>query len=180
MSEEREDIFTKDSDYALFVGKKFGYYVRRWNVILKEKCNNDIEKLKKREMSHISFNVCAFFFTYFWDFYRKMYARGILTLFGIIAASFVSPVFQVIAWIASMVAYGMYGNGVYFSYVNKKIEKLKKEIQNPDILKSEIINTGGTSKIAVFVGILVISVLILIGIAIQEENVKNENSNSSG
>ena len=68
-----EDAFSPKSNYALFVGKSYGYYAAKWSKILHSKCNGEVEALRKHNLSHVSWNFWAFLFGFAWLSYRKMY-----------------------------------------------------------------------------------------------------------
>ncbi len=156
--EHEKNTLATDPNYALFVGKNFNYYSVKWYKLLQSKCGGDLEKLKKHSAKHASFNICAFFFNILWFAYRKMYFKAALCLIIMCNLSFVH---WSLSWVMAFVI-GLYGNKFYFLQVSKKISKLQKEIQNPDILKSEIIKTGGTSKIGVFWFIVLCSVIAVL------------------
>ncbi len=134
------DIFSPGSNYALFVGKSYGYYLVKWSKILHSKCSDDVEVMRKNSFSHMSWNFWAFLFGFTWLSYRKMY---LLSFLFILVAALV-PHFLLV----EALALGLYGNKLYFRFVNKKLNKLEENIKNQDILKSEMLKSGATSKLS--------------------------------
>lgn len=140
----------KEHQIALFVGAKYAkYYKEKFDQIT-----------PKKQMA--GFNIAAFFLTFAWFFYRKMYAIG----FGFVAMILVigmiceylnfTPSSMGIG--ISMVS-GMMGNAIYKQFVEKNISKIEKlHLQTNDI-NTQIQKKGGTSLLA---GGVTLSLMILL------------------
>lgn len=99
------------------------------------------------------FNVCAFFFSTFYMFYRKMFLYGLLVFIAnLILMNFISDKLS----IAVGVLLGVFLNKFYVSEVRKRVAKLKQS--NPQMsheeLKTLCANKGGTSVGSIFLGFL--------------------------
>ncbi len=151
-SSSQSEIFSTNSNYALFVGKNFNYYFSKWSELLNKKCKGDLDILRKSRINQVSWNLWAFVFGIFWFAYRKMYLWAI--------TSFITLTFiPWVGWVQCFII-GFYGNRLYFQFVDKKVKKLEEEIKNDDVLKAEIIKAGSTSKLAVFIAV-VVTVIVL-------------------
>lgn len=161
-NESIEDIFAQDSLYSLFVGKKFGYYAKKW-YDLSKKHENNIDQFRKFSFADISFNLPALIFNVIWCFYRKMYLNGII--WSILITLGFRFTEEGILWPLGFILpilFGLYSNKFYFIHVSKKIQKLKKAIDNKDVLKAEIMKKGDTSKLAIFGGTILTGIVVFI------------------
>lgn len=137
----------------LFIGeKKQHYYIRKWSKGLN------------------SWNWAAFFFSFFWLGYRKMY-RPIFSILGIfILLDIVVTVLgiddtnfnNVIGFVVSCTL-GITGNNFYRLHALKSIRELpESNTSDPELLKNEIQLRGGTSWKGVFVALALFVVYLLI------------------
>ncbi|WP_457624809.1 DUF2628 domain-containing protein [Persephonella sp.] len=139
--------------YRIFIGERADYY---------------IEKFKKFEETGgaLSWNWAAFFFGLLWMLYRKMYLYSavfiVLLLFFIGALIYFGlysePVMIGIQlWL--YVGFGAFGNYIYYTFVESKVSKLEKEIQDIEQLKVALARKGGTDKITPVLFFLIIFIL---------------------
>lgn len=132
----------------LYIGeKKADFYFKKWD--------------KKPN----TWNWSAFFLSFFWLGYRRMYKPvilifGFLFLYVLITTIFdlnVDSISSAIG-IGLSVGIGLSGNQLYQSHVKKAIEKLQKEGRNAEQVKNKLLIDGGGSWKGVFAafGIFVI------------------------
>lgn len=110
------------------------------------------------------FNVCAFFFSTFYMFYRKMFLYGLLVF--IVNLILMNCIDESLS-IAVSVLLGVFLNKLYVIEVKKRVAKLKQS--NPQMSQEELkalcANKGGTSVGKIFLGFLAemgITIVILI------------------
>lgn len=163
---QQQDIFSTNSNYALFVGKNFKYYSSKWYKFLSK---GGLQEMRKQRFGDISFNFWAFFFNSIWCFYRKMYLKGILFMIGVAILGGINPVITLLACLIL----GIYANKVYFLHVDKKISKILSSNGNNEVARLEIIKTGGTSGFGAFIGLIVMSLFISIALLASNEEFKN-------
>jgi Tfp pilus assembly major pilin PilA len=122
----------------------------------------------------ISWNWPAFFISFYWLLYRKMWVWALLYFLlpiplGIIEA-ILSPVSEATVGIvysaflaAIFIAFPMYANAIYYKHIKAKIQKAKN--YSPDIEKQlrMLAAEGGTSGVALII-ILIIVFIAIIGI----------------
>lgn len=109
------------------IGKKAEYYLPRFEQM--ESFN-----------SFISWNWCAFLFSYLWMLYRKMYAFGIglMVLSSVLTLTGLGGV-----GILVMIACGLCGNFLYMKDINNRTEKAMN--MQPEQREAYIEKCGGTS-----------------------------------
>ena len=135
---------------ALFVGDEYqNYYKEKFALIT-----------PKKQIS--GFNLPAFFLTFAWFFYRKMYAIG----FGFLALVFViGLICEYLNFTPSSlgigisVLYGLMGNAIYKQFVEKKLSNIQKLNSHTVDLDTEIQKQGGTSLVA---GAITLTIMILL------------------
>lgn len=130
------------------------------NNLLRDFIGKNYEKLSTRK-----FNFSAFFFSVLYGFYRKMYLYSILWF---VVASILIFAFSSI-WIGLIlnVFVGFVFNPVYMHFVDKKVYQIQQRNagKSMDELRGICNDKGGTSVLAVFVGIFIlffITVLIVL------------------
>ncbi|MBU5467363.1 DUF2628 domain-containing protein [Virgibacillus sp. MSJ-26] len=138
---------------SLYVGDKIDYYRAKW-----------------KKGKNISWNWPAFFLTFFWLGYRKMY-RTVFIIVGIyFALDIVSLVTGVdldsttnIGLVVSVVL-GLSGNNLYKEHVNRQVNRIEEE--QGENAESYIRENGGPSwggvgvSVAIFLGYAVISAFL--------------------
>lgn len=134
---------------ALFVGPKFStYYYEKFSKIAN---SNAVS----------GFNFGAFFFSFIWFFYRKMYWYGSLFLLLILLLGAVCTfleIRQAIFTLPLSIYIAIYANSIYKNFVDKKIRKI--ENLKVDDLEKQLIKRGRTSSIAVVSIFLTIAALL--------------------
>lgn len=135
---------------ALFVGDQYQHYYKEKFALI----------TPKKQMA--GFNVAAFFLTFAWFFYRKMYAVG----FGLFALIFViGLICQYLNFtppsmgIGISVLYGLMGNAIYKQFVEKKISNIQKSHSQSVDINTEIQKQGGTSLLA---GGITLTIMVLL------------------
>ncbi len=94
-----------DEDYAAFVGKNVQKFLSKFTGFRMDPGG-----------FHASWNWAAFFFSFWWFLYRKMYMWAVICFI-----TFWLPYFNLIVWIA----WGVAANGLYFKHANEKISEVK-------------------------------------------------------
>lgn len=141
---------TREKDLLIaFVGLQHDYYLEKWQ---------DKEKLFQK------LNIAAFFLSFFWLLYRKMYlevAIGILVLIAwgafdiyVLGTILSVPVYNVYDRISSIVVgimFGLGGNYLYLKSAQRKIKKLEMEDYSESELFEKVKKAGGTSILSVLI-----------------------------
>lgn len=154
-SQENDSTFAED--LMLFVDQKSDYYKNKWEKM----------ELKK---NGFSFNAGAFFFTFFWLGYRKMYKLVFFISLAFLASdaflyvvgyqyqldSFIDPVDRAIGTATSALL-GFYGNMLYKKHAKKKVLEIRDTTSHSSDRKIKLKKQGGRA----FSGVL-ISALIFI------------------
>lgn len=133
------------------------------------------------------FNFSAWFFSFFYILYRKMYIQGSLLFLGISGLSFfLSSEVSTILVSALLILIGFMFNGIYMNYVKKQVNLIRKN--NPNCSEEKLIDIckskGGTN---IFIAIAISVVLSTITSTIYyistyqqvntiQENVGDENN----
>jgi hypothetical protein len=142
---------TLEQNLRIFVGDNEEYYERKWN-------------------KEYSWNWVAFFFTFFWLGYRKMFKQIIIlislfTLLDVIIyfldtedATATSLIF---GFIFSLI-YGFIGNSLYKKKAEKTIINIKRINYSEDNEEKEIAKKGGTSIAGIFgaIGLIILYFII--------------------
>ncbi|MCM3497659.1 DUF2628 domain-containing protein [Paenibacillus lactis] len=111
----------------------------------------------------VSFNAGAFFFTFVWLAYRKMY------LFSFLYYLLSAVVFFVlgelgISWLYGIVLFvimGFIGNRLYLHFAENKIARISSMYSDPDEQRKRIVQAGGTNfGAAFFVGVVYVALFI--------------------
>jgi len=148
--------------YALAIGdKNRDYYLRRFEEF-------------DREGTKFGWNWPAFFFTFWWLMYRKMWGKAALYFIlpniiaaGIGASAAVAPGFAVFAYCAYLLGLfvipPLISNGGYYRHCQKLIASARNTSNNPQAQFAVLARKGGTSNIAL---ILVMVMAIVAGIGI--------------
>lgn len=150
-------------EIAAFAGKNQAYYARAW------------KRLNTPGATTAGFNGAAFFCSYFWILYRRLYDLaaifGALFLIEVISSDwyFTShPQLQeaqkswdlLIRVVISVVA-GQFGNLWYLRHATRMIDYARRKAVDPATL-------GGTSRVAVLVGTVAIIVAGGIGFVVSD------------
>ncbi|WP_158217615.1 DUF2628 domain-containing protein [Lottiidibacillus patelloidae] len=156
---QSEDLSTEEpnQDEVLaeaYVGSKYPYYKEKW--------------VKMDETgSGGAGNIAAFFLGVFWLGYRKMYRELLFIALAFLlidfllvyvinyqysTESFIDPVDSVIGLAASILM-AIFGNKLYKSHVDRKIEKIKKEDSNFDETIKIAKRKGGNRWLGVLIAL---------------------------
>ena len=145
----------KEEQRALFIGEKYKeYYQSRFEKIT-----------PKKQM--VGFHWAAFFLTFAWMFYRKMYVLGFGFLVLMISISLILEnlgMSNSSTGIGISVVCGLMGNAIYMQFVDKKIEKINAGFNTEDEINREIQKQGGTNPIALGISIAIIIILVMFSI----------------
>lgn len=163
-SQDGQEPYTTEADKRLdalkhFVGNKFTYYFRKWDI-------------ESGEVRNVSWNWAAFFLGMFWAGYRKMYGvlfiniliwlliDGVLLAVGLGEMESLSTVIGV----STSVVYGFWGNYFYYLFANKKIEK-NRGIDG-EYSEQLLRLNGGTSGLGIFISIVSMIGYIMVAVTI--------------
>ena len=149
--------------FKLFIQENTSYYLSSWELI--ESTN-----------SNYSWNWSAFFFTYFWLLYRKMY----LTVLIVFIVFFITDLIflftvesrSLIMWVSNLIMCGLFGgfgNYFYLTHTKKKISKMILEFSDEKQLEKHILKKGGISPLSAWMPIIIIIVLIIIAKLVNQE-----------
>ncbi|MEK4523111.1 DUF2628 domain-containing protein [Psychrobacillus sp. FSL W7-1493] len=139
-----------ESLHGAFVGaSKWEYYSRKWN-------------------HGLSWNWAAFFLSFFWLGYRKMYAY-IFTIFGLFLLYDIIIVLSGLDFgpdetigITAGVVCGILGNNLYLMHANRQIKRVTEQQHgSEEFVQSELQLRGGTSWLGVLAAF---GLLILYGV----------------
>jgi hypothetical protein len=122
-----------EEDFADFIGKKAQTYFRKFRKF----------SINEPDKFAVSWNWAAFFFTYIWLAYRKMYlGAGVAFMIGA-AIGIMLPVLLPFWWMF----FGIAGNFLYFRHARKHILELKAThaFSNRDELSAALQLKGGVN-----------------------------------
>ena len=133
-------------DFSKVVQKKCDYYIPKFE---------DIRENEDKD----SWNFAAFFFSFSWLVYRKMYIEGFFALGIKILVMYIGKHERLVSLAISLIC-GMYGNYLYFKHCEKKVNDT---INLEEDLKNNMLHrTGGVS----IVGLLVVFITVVIATGI--------------
>lgn len=149
---------TREKDLLIaFVGIQHDYFLDKWK---------DMDQIIR------SFNIAAFFLTFLWFLYRKMYLEFIIFLVVLIAwiafdLSFLEPILSVpvfdvynkISTILVGFIFGVFSNYLYLKSAQRKINKLKMEGYSESELFKKVKKAGGTSILSVIIVFVALGLL---------------------
>lgn len=156
--ELNEGDTTFEEDLMTFVNQKNSYYQQKWKKIdSKEKKNG------------LSFNVAAFFFTFFWLGYRKMYKTIFFIALAFLAVDlilylvgyqyqadvFIDPIDRAIGTSVS-VGLGLYGNILYRKHAEKRVLEIRNTKHHSTDREPELKRQGGRTFIGILYALLII------------------------
>lgn len=136
-------------DFTKVVQKKCDYYIPKFE---------DIKESQEKE----SWNYAAFFFSFSWLVYRKMYTKGFIVLGIKILAMYIGKYERLVSLVLSFMC-GIYGNYLYFKHCEKKVNDavgLDEGSKNKKLNRS-----GGVSIFGLF--IVFVTVFIATGIYVK-------------
>ena len=133
----REDMNPEEAEYASYIGNKADVYIGKFR--------------KYRKTNGIGYALTwhwpAFFFTYYWFFYRRLYVAGVLFMLLIM-----TPIVNVLTAVAA----GFSANYLYFRHIKSRVDRFKRNY--PDLRDRELhkglAEIGGTSRRAVCIMVL--------------------------
>lgn len=137
----------------------------------------------------------AFFLTFYWFLYRKMWLAAfiyfmlpyvlIMPLAFMIASvegdagEAVAGLCYLLYWLATFVVPPLYANALYYRHCNKKIDEAKAVFKDPQRQLGLLSAKGGTSKVILFVILIllipVIGILAAIALPAYQEYITREN-----
>lgn len=136
-------------DFSKVVQKKCDYYIPKFE---------GIKESKEKE----SWNYAAFFFSFSWLIYRKMYREGFIVLGIKILVMYIGKYERIASLIFSLIC-GIYGNYLYFKHCEKKVNDTAGLDENS---KDKKLNrSGGVSIFGLF--IVFVIVFIVTGIYVK-------------
>ena len=131
-----------EKDFIDFIGPNVDKYIenfRKFNVA-------GVEQFS------LTWHWPAFFVSFFWMLYRKLYLWALLTFF----LSYIPGVSFIL-----MIAYGLTGNYLYFKHAKKKIIELKTQ-QSPSYLSENLRQIGGVNQ-WVKTLVIILSIIVILG-----------------
>ncbi len=146
-----------DDLFQAYFGTKAEYY------------NGVLEKIKANKI--IVFGVFPFLFSIFWMLYRKMYLYGfVLTIIISIVSEFAESIYisnynnvnhttiTIVQNLSIAIIFGLFGNWLYISDAQRKINKLKIKCNNENNLIEKIKKDGGTNWLAplILLGLIIL------------------------
>lgn len=144
------------ADLEAFVGRNGAYY---WDRALRGGPEGRLL---------VGWNWAAFFLNVFWMLYRRMY-REVAVVFGVLAMTTVLAELagreggrvedRILRWLTGGVL-GIVGNGLYLRKVRRALAEVASETDR-DRRQAALRRSGGTSWLAVVLGLLVINGLAL-------------------
>lgn len=165
MSEKFEQ-FLADPRIAKMVQGNIEYYRKKWMLLFIK--SGSVANMDRK----VSWNWAAFFLGYFWLFYRKMWGMafalsGVALLIVSIDVIFKKN-FQV-SLIGISTYLGMFGNGMYFKNIYKKLKNISAQELSPGIYEARILSVGGTSLgAAISAAIVILFLSIMVAFAGEE------------
>lgn len=135
-----------NEDFSKVVHKKCDYYIPKFEEIME---NKDKE----------SWNYSAFFFSFSWLVYRKMYIEGFTILAINILVMFIGNWEGVVSILTHFIC-GIYGNYLYFNHCKKKINDnidLDENLKN-----NKLHRVGGVS----IFGLIIVFIIVFISTGI--------------
>lgn len=158
--------------YAAFVGDNYAYYARRWASMA-------------RSGKRFSFNWPAFWLSFVWLAYRKMYLYAFLYVLFIVVESAIEIFLNVpdraglaIA-LAIGVATGGYANYVYRLHADKIIAEIKAA-SGPQDAAAQAARRGGTSLVAGVASVLFALLALMAGLYVADPSLFAAPASNSG
>lgn len=150
---ENQQISSEEKNRELFVGKKYqSYYKEHFDQMASQQTTS-------------GFNVGALFLGPIWMVYRKMYAyAAIYTVCMMVLGIFIELIGipealdQMIS-IGVAVCLGIFGNKLYKTFVDKKIQKVT-QTESSTYLESALRQEGGTNLAAALIIFIALTALL--------------------
>lgn len=147
------DILPADELEKRFFGKKADYYLRK------------LDKMTASG-SNVSWNWPAFLFSYYWPFYRKLYALGGIylgfsVLVSIVGCFVYSTAFSIVTILISLAISfftGMFGNYLYLNHADKCLAEARQ--LPPQEQDAYIAKKGGTS-----IALAILALVVALGVS---------------
>jgi len=149
----REGSSIPEDDLAAFVGKNAEKYLAKFRSFRQDGSDSFA----------VTWHWPAFFFSFWWSLYRKMYGWAVLVLFlGLI------PYLGFL----SMIAYGISGNYIYYRHARQKVREITAQPMSPVERSAALARTGGVNKsVVIVVALLLVALIgILVAIAVPQFN----------
>lgn len=137
---------------------------------------NVFERFDRRGRAGMSWHWPAFFVTFYWFLYRKMWwsALGYLVL-PYVAAFFLAMIVALLGIDSDVTALGIYvsylagiwllpalcANELYYKQCNRIIARVKARSTNDQRVLGELAGRGGTSNVAIFIVIVVATIALI-------------------
>lgn len=155
--------FLESPEVDAFVQRNAHYYKTRWADTLAK--GGPLDHLAKKQ-NQVSWNWAAFFFSYAWLFYRKLYLFGAVALaaaIGAVAAEQLTGERLSGILIGIAVAVGLYGNTWYLARTYRHVTEVQQTTQDPAARKAMLATAGGTN-LSLALGAPVMAVAIAVGL----------------
>jgi Tfp pilus assembly major pilin PilA len=127
--------------------------------------------------SRVSWNWPAFFVTFFWLLYRRMFGLAlgywflwpfalliVFTVTYLVLGPFLGELLYWLVALAAQFVIAMFANAVYHRHVRKRIERLAADAPSHDALLQRVIGQAATANTAVIVGVAAFFGVTLLGI----------------
>ena len=147
---DQPESITDDQIYERFVGNKYTTYYK-----------------KEFKESSFSINWAAFFFTYTWCIYRRMYMFAFLIFVSSIILDLVLSYLEVnpMMYLIYFVVMGLIGNTLYKNHADSKISDIRNKSFLGEKFLEEVAKRGGTNPLGMWIMIILQTVLIFIVLA---------------
>lgn len=152
-----------DALYQAVIGRNHAYYLDRFR------------RFDSAGKAGASWHWPAFFITFFWMLYRKMWGVAAAYVVLMLASYLILPtvgmlaggvggmlVMSLVHLVAVMVLPAVFANALYYRHCRSKIADTETLAHNPDARVRELERRGGTSEVAAAIGAIV---TLLVGIA---------------
>lgn len=149
--------------YRAVIGRNHEYYLERFR------------RYDGAGKAGASWHWPAFFITFFWMLYRKMWGVAAAYVVLMLASYLILPTVGMMAGgvggmlamslvhlVAVMVLPALFANALYYRHCRNKIADTGALAHNPDAHSRELMRRGGTSEVAAAIGAIV---TLLVGIA---------------
>jgi Tfp pilus assembly protein PilE len=147
-------VLTEEEAWAAIVGEaKADYYLPRFD--------------RAASGQSASWHWPAFFVTWWWMLYRKMWIPALIYFFApsIIVAvlgAAIPTIGPLLAWLAILVVPGVFANRLYYGHCTKKIQDVRARGGSKEQMLARLEAVGGTSNVALIV--LLVLIIPIIGI----------------
>ena len=152
-----------DALYRAVIGRNHEYYLERFR------------RFESAGKAGASWHWPAFFITFFWMLYRKMWGVAAAYVVLMLASYLILPtvgmlaggvggmmVMSLVHLVAVMVLPAVFANALYYRHCRNKIADTEALARDPEARSRELMRRGGTSEVAAAIGAIV---TLLVGTA---------------